>query len=138
VVVGDGPLRPQLEREAAASTRFLGHRVDVARLLAAADFYVLMSRREGLSFSLLEAMAQGLPAIVSNLPENVEAVGEAGIAVRSGDEEDLRVALRRLAENAGERRALGESSRRRIERLFDAQDMVEKTRLVYDHVLAER
>jgi glycosyltransferase involved in cell wall biosynthesis len=138
VVVGDGPLRPSLEREAAPSTRFLGHRADVSRLLAAADFYVLMSRREGLSFSLLEAMAHGLPAIVSDLPENVEAVGETGIPVRSGDEEALAVALRRLAGDARERHALGESARRRIARLFDARDMIERTRVVYDDVLAER
>jgi glycosyltransferase involved in cell wall biosynthesis len=138
VVVGDGPLRPLLEREAAASTRFLGHRVDVSRLLAAADFYVLMSRREGLSFSLLEAMAHGLPAIVSDLPENVEAVGETGIPVPSGDEQELAVALRRLAGDEQERHTLGESARRRIRRLFDARDMVERTEAVYDHVLSER
>ena len=102
--------------------RVLGQRDDVPRLLAAADFYVQTSHREGLAFSLLEAMAHGLPPVVNDLPENVEAVGDAGIVVPRGDEEALVAAIRRVVENERERAALGERARQRVARLFDAED----------------
>ena len=44
-----------------------------------------MSEREGFSFAILEAMAHGLPALVADVPENVEAVGDSGLAVPYGD-----------------------------------------------------
>ena len=134
LVVGDGPLRSQVERTAQGRVRVLGQRGDMARLLAAADFYVLTSRREGLALSLLEAMAHGLPPVVTNLAENVEAIDNAGVAIPLGDEGALVAALRRLVENEGERAALGERSRRRIAELFSAEAMITRTRAVYDEV----
>jgi glycosyltransferase involved in cell wall biosynthesis len=134
LVAGEGPLRPKLERDAQVSTRILGHRADVPRLLAAADFFVLVSRREGLSFALVEAMAYGLPAVVTDIPENLEAIGDSGFAVQWGDHEALMIALRRLAENGTERAVLGERARRRVAKLFDADDMISRTRAVYDEV----
>src|SRR5205823_5057439 len=100
VFVGDGPLRSEAERVARPPVRVVGHRDDVSRLLAAADFFVLMSAREGLSFALLEAMAHGLPPIVADVVENVEAIGEAGIPVPYADEPALVAAFRRLAGDA--------------------------------------
>jgi glycosyltransferase involved in cell wall biosynthesis len=115
--------------------RVLGHRDDVHRLLAASDFYVLTSRREGLAFSLLEAMSHGLPAVVTNLPENVEAVGGAGLLFH--DEHALVAALRRLAATANERATLGERARQRITERFAAEEMIARTRAVYDDVFAD-
>jgi glycosyltransferase involved in cell wall biosynthesis len=137
VMVGDGPLRSEAERIARPPVHIVGQRGDVPRLLAAADFFVLMSEREGLSFALLEAMAHGLPAVVADVPENLEAVGDAGVAVPYGDEAALVAAFRRLVGNAAERAALGRLARQRIAARFDAADMVERTRLVYDEVLGE-
>jgi glycosyltransferase involved in cell wall biosynthesis len=131
LVVGDGPLRPEVEQKAAGSIRVLGERRDVPRLLSACDLFIVTSRREGLALALLEAMAHGLPAVVSDLPENVEAVGDVGIGVRLGDDAALAAALRRLAENRGERIALGMGARRRIAERFDVRQMIEKTRAVY-------
>jgi glycosyltransferase involved in cell wall biosynthesis len=132
LLVGDGPLRARLEREAQAPVRILGLRDDVPRLLGAADVFVLTSRREGLSFSLLEAMAYGLPPVVARAPENVEAVGDPGLAF--DDEDGLVAALRRLVESPMERAELGERTRTRAARLFDADAMVARTRAVYDEV----
>src|SRR5919204_68745 len=87
--------------------QLLGHRNDVPRLLAAADFFLLVSKREGLSFALLEAMAHGLPAIVADVCENVEAVGDSGLAVPYGDEAALAAALVRLAGDEAGRAILG-------------------------------
>jgi glycosyltransferase involved in cell wall biosynthesis len=138
LVVGDGPLRPQVERAADAHVRVLGHRTDIARLLDVADFFVLMSHREGLSFALVEAMAHGLPAIVADVAENLEAVRDSGIAVPYGDEEAVAAALRRLVQNREDRLARGERAARRAAELFDAEDMIARTRAVYDDVLAVR
>jgi glycosyltransferase involved in cell wall biosynthesis len=134
--VGDGPLRSDVERAASTHVRVLGHRHDVPRLLAAADFFVLMSEREGLSFALLEAMAHGLPAIVANVIENVEAVGDSGLAVPYGDEAAIAAALRRLVGDAEERAELGARARRRVADRFTADEMIARTRAVYDDVVA--
>jgi glycosyltransferase involved in cell wall biosynthesis len=138
LVVGDGALRPQVERAADAHVRVLGHRNDVPRLLDVADFFVLMSHREGLSFALVEAMAHGLPAIVADVAENLEAVGDSGVAVPYGDEEAVAAALRGLVRNREGRLARGGRAARRAAELFDAEDMIARTRAVYDDVLAER
>lgn len=68
------------------SVMFLGHRRDVDDLLRVADVFVLPSRREGLPGSLLEAMAAGTPAVVSDLPQVREVVGpDAAVIVDAGD-----------------------------------------------------
>jgi glycosyltransferase involved in cell wall biosynthesis len=134
LLVGDGSLRSQVERTAQRRVRVLGYRDDVPRLLAAADFFVLTSRHEGLAFSLLEAMAYGLPAIVTDLAENIEAVGNAGVVVPGGDEAALTAALRRLAENESERIELAKRAQGRAAELFDAEKMIARTRAVYDDV----
>ena len=131
IVVGDGPLRPEVER-ATGPIRVLGERRDVSRLLSASDLFISTGRREGLSLALLEAMAHGLPAVVSDLPENVEAVGDAGVDVRLGDDAALAAALRLLAEDRQRRIAIGLRARRRIAERFDVGHMIEKTRAVYD------
>jgi len=137
LVVGDGPLRARVEREASGTTQVLGQREDVPRLLDAADFFVFTSHREGLSFSLLEAMGHGLPTVVTSLPENIEAIGDAGIAVRA-DVDAIASALRVLARDPAERARLGERASDRIEEHFSAAEMERRTRAIYDDVLAGR
>jgi glycosyltransferase involved in cell wall biosynthesis len=136
LLVGDGPLRPQLERNAPALVRVLGQRDDVPRLLGSADVFVLTSRREGFAFSLLEAMAHGLAPVVADAPENVEAIGDTGLVF--DDEDGLVAALRRLVESPVKRAALGDRARHRVAELFDAAEMARRTRAVYDDVLAGR
>lgn len=138
LVVGDGPLRLQAERAARSFVRVLGHRDDVPRLLAAADFFVHTPSREGLAFSLLEAMACGLPAVVTEIAENVEAIGDAGVAVPWGDEAALTAALRRLAENESERATLGARARKRVAERFTADEMIARTCAIYDEVISHR
>ncbi len=110
LVAGAGPQHDEL---AAAGARVLGFRDDPERLLAAADVFVMPSRHEGLSFAVLEAMAGGLPCVVSDGPGNPEAVGDAGVVVPSGDEAALRAALVRLAADPAERERLGRAARER-------------------------
>ena len=70
LLAGDGPLRGQMERKAAAlpgdPVRFLGVRTDIPRLLQAADVFVLPSVFEGLPVTVIEAQAASLPCVMSN------------------------------------------------------------------------
>jgi glycosyltransferase involved in cell wall biosynthesis len=138
LLLGDGPLRGEVERAAGPGVHVLGERSDVREVLAAADFFVLSSHREGLAFALLEAMAGGLPAIVTELPENVEAVGKAGIVIRPGDEDALAAAFHRLATDEHDRVTLGEQARRRVENGFRADEMRRRTQETYEDVLTHR
>ena len=128
--VGQGPALA-----ATANARMLGQRDDVPRLLDAADVFVLMSQREGLSFALLEAMAHGLPSIVADIPENAEAVGDSGILVPYGDASAVADALRRLADDPEEHARLAGRARQRVRDEFSAGQMIERTREVYEGVL---
>jgi glycosyltransferase involved in cell wall biosynthesis len=133
---GDGPLRPELEALAHRSraVRVLGFRRDTARVLAAADFFVLPSRREGLSFGLLEAMSAGLPPIVSDAPGNRDAVGAAGIVVPAGDAARFTEALKGLVDDERGRLAVGERAKMRAAE-FSSREMLRRTREVYARIL---
>jgi glycosyltransferase involved in cell wall biosynthesis len=133
--VGEGHLRDEVERAAGTHVRVLGQRDDVPRLLSAADVFVLMSQREGLSFALVEAMAHGLPSVVADIPENLEAVGDSGILVPYGNEDAVSDALRRMTQEAAARSRMGEHARLRARDKFSAERMIERTRAVYDDVL---
>jgi glycosyltransferase involved in cell wall biosynthesis len=137
LLVGNGPLRTEIERTVSRDglpVHVLGFRRDLRDVLAAADFFILSSRREGLSFALLEAMSLGLVPVVSDAPGNPEAVGDAGILLRFGDVAAFSDAFLRLAADEEERRALGERARERVVRDFRADEMIQRTQKVYDDV----
>jgi glycosyltransferase involved in cell wall biosynthesis len=136
---GAGPLRAELE--AVANTqgglRVLGQRDDLRSLHAAADFLVLPSLREGLSFAVLEAMAAGLPAVVSDAPGNPEAVGDTGIVAARGDVAGFAGAFARLRD-AGLRADLGARARARAAQAFTAERMQRETKSLYEDVAGEK
>ena len=83
VIAGDGKQLEDMKKLAellGVSERilFLGYRTDVAELCKAADIYALPSKREGLPVAVLEAMASGLPCVVSNIRGNIELIDENG------------------------------------------------------------
>lgn len=105
-VVGDGPLRPALERavraqELSGVVRFLGHRTDVPDILATADALVRPSLTEGMPLSLLEAMAARVPVVASDIPGNRSLVrdGVTGLLVPAGNVEALAGAVRALIDD---------------------------------------
>jgi glycosyltransferase involved in cell wall biosynthesis len=116
--IGDGPLRPQLEREAerlgvAGQVRFVGDRQDIPAVLASLDVSVLPSASESLSNAILESMAAGLPVVAYRVGGNSELVtDETGILVPPGDEEGLADALERLLKNEELRVTLGRNARK--------------------------
>jgi glycosyltransferase involved in cell wall biosynthesis len=106
--------------------RFLGFRLDIAELLQAMDVFVLSSRSEGLSLTLLEAEAAGLPIVATRVGGNPEVVrdGESGFLVPSEDTAGLAAALAQLLQNPGLRARFGARGRELYHDGFTLQAMV--------------
>jgi L-malate glycosyltransferase len=117
VLVGDGPLRPELEREAATlgvtgNVVFLGDRRDIPAVLASLDLSVLPSASESLSNAILESMAAGVPVVAYRVGGNPELVSQdRGALVAPGNEEALASAVERLLRDARMRADLGRNAR---------------------------
>ncbi len=138
VVVGDGPARDQFEHYCKALdlnpyVRFLGHRSDVPFLMAGWDLFVLPSLSEGLSVSVLEAMASRLPVIVSDLACMREMVthGKSGYLVKPKDAPGLAAAILHIIKDLPKARAMGEYNYQRVKNTFGTNKMVESTRHLY-------
>ena len=118
---------------------FAGHRKDAAALVGGSDIFVMPSlAREGLPKAVIEAMAQGVPAVVSDaggLPELV-AAGESGLVVPAGDEKALAGAIRFLAGDRSRRQQIGQRGQDRIRTHFDIRTTVERTMALYREVIS--
>lgn len=142
VMVGDGPLRPQvaeiLAAGGAADLAWLaGERDDVPELLRSLDCFVLPSLAEGISNTILEAMASGLPVIATRVGGNVELVQEAhtGLLVPAADAEAMARALVGYAMDGDSARQAGRAGRAEVERRFSLEAMVGAYRGLYDRLL---
>jgi glycosyltransferase involved in cell wall biosynthesis len=115
---------------------FAGYRDDAARVVAAADVFALPSWTEGLPLVVLEAMALGRPVVATNVGGTPELVadGETGLLVPPRDVDALTAALRRVLDDEGLRRKLGEAGRRRVAERFSLEAMTREVLAVYDEV----
>ncbi|HEX9841267.1 MAG TPA: glycosyltransferase family 4 protein, partial [bacterium] len=118
LLVGDGPLRQELERLAGqlglgASVRFVGERRDIAAVLASLDVSVVTSQSESLSNVILESMAAGKPVVASRVGGNPELVreGETGRLFDLSDEDALVAALRDLLRHPQRAQEMGQRAR---------------------------
>ena len=143
LLVGDGPSRGDLERTAqklglADRVHFLGFRSDVPRVLNALDCFVLPSLSEGLSIATMEAMAAGLPVIVTDSggPSELVSDGESGLVVPPGDPQPIAQAVLAVLQDHDIARRLGAAARRRAAS-FDLNVMVERYDALYREVLSE-
>jgi glycosyltransferase involved in cell wall biosynthesis len=130
-IAGDGPCRPPLEALARnllpdGQVRFLGEVRDVPGLLAGASLFVLPSLTEGISLTLLEAMARGLPVIATRVGGNPEVVDHrrTGVLVPARSPDELAAAVLSLFHDPEECRRMGREGRRRVEQHFDVRRMV--------------
>ena len=143
LLAGDGPCRTELETLAHSlgvhdRVVFAGFVEDVESVYAALDVFLLPSLFEALNNSLLAAMAYQIPSIAFRrgaLPEIIED-GASGLLVEAADAAELSGAIRRLLEDVGLRKSLGENGRRRIETTFSADRMVEGMIRVYQESLS--
>jgi glycosyltransferase involved in cell wall biosynthesis len=139
-IVGDGPERENLEARARelgidSRVRFLGHREDARRWLAGCDAYVNCSISEGISLTILEAMAAALPIIATRVGGTPEVIDEStGRLIPARDAETLAATLRELAGHPEVREDLGRSARRRLEQRFTLDRMVREYGEVYASV----
>jgi glycosyltransferase involved in cell wall biosynthesis len=138
VVVGDGPLRADLlklvaELDLDGRVVLAGKRDDVPQILQASDIYVNSSLFEGLPFSILEAMAAGLPVVATAVDGNKEIVKdqENGMLVPAEDAGGLAKALTTLAIDDERRRFLGMQGKDTISKKFSMDRMLQKTEQLY-------
>lgn len=130
-IAGDGPCRAELQALVADlkltdRVRFLGEVRDIAGLLGQARLFVLPSRTEGISLTILEAMARGLPVLATRVGGNPETVlsGDTGLLVPPCDPSALAQGLVQLWHDTETAALMGLAGRRRAEAFFDIRQMV--------------
>ncbi len=144
VMVGEGPLRAEAQALLAAAgvadlAWLPGERADVPDVMRGLDCFVLSSLAEGISNTILEAMASGLPVLATRVGGNAELVvdGETGVIVPSSDTEAMAPALVALAGDPGLAKAMGQAGRTRVARQFSLPAMVSAYQGLYDRLLSE-
>lgn len=142
MIAGEGTLRSQLEAQVAAlgiadRVSFLGMRLDVETVMAALDLFVLSSKSEGLSNTILEAMASGLPIVATDVGGARELLepGTHGLLVPSQNVEALSRAIGELVTDAPRRVAMGLASRARAVNEFSVQSMIRAYENVYTQMM---
>ncbi len=143
LIVGDGPERPRIdaaivETGVSGAVHCVGYRADVRRLMSAMDVYVNCSVSEGISLTILEAMASMLPVVATSVGGNPEVVAaeETGLLVPARTAPALAAALIALCGSQQRRAALGTAGRARLEAVFAVDQMVETYRRAYDRLAA--
>jgi glycosyltransferase involved in cell wall biosynthesis len=136
VVVGEGPDRAVLQSCAQelglndSQVRFIGRvPIDgVRKWLQISDVFALVSSNEGFPCSLIEAMAVGLPSVVSDIPATVQLVtsGVHGVVTRLRSEQDLAIALASLLNDESERLRMGTAARDHVVRNYSTNEVVRR------------
>jgi glycosyltransferase involved in cell wall biosynthesis len=141
-IVGEGGERPRLEqliRELRIENHvtLVGASDDVPAELRRAGFYVASSRKEGVSLTLLEAMAVGLPIVTTNVGGNPEVVedGVTGRLVPPGNPRELARAIVQMCDEQENWLAMGRAGRRRVEQHFDIIRMIDAYETLYREIL---
>ena len=146
LVLGEGPEQPQLQEwvdsrpKLKAHVRFLGRTTRVSQILNAFDAYVLSSISEGISNSLLEAMATGLPVVASVTGGNPEVAvdGESGMLFPVGDSGRLAELLMTLSRESELRHRLGKNALRRVREQYSMESMIRNYHGLYCSLAQQR
>lgn len=145
LVVGDGPIRGEIQAQAhrlgiADKVKFLGERNDIPLVLQALDAFALTSVAEGISNTILEAMASGLPVIATRVGGNPELVehGRTGQVVEPRDVLALTQAIRSYLSDTKMRCAHGANARERVQQNFSLERMAAQYADLYLGLLDRR
>lgn len=143
LVVGDGPLRAELETAAAAmgisgAVRFLGWRTDTLDLISATDAVVQPTLSEAFSSVMVEAMALGVPLVMSAVSGAVDLIenDKDGLLVPKGDTGALATAILRLYQDSWFRASIGAAAREKVFRELSVPRVVPQYEQVYLEALA--
>ena len=140
VIVGDGELRPDLEKQVKDlglenKVTFFGFVPEDKKIevYSSFDIFVFPSLAEGFGIVLIEAMASGLPCVVSDLPDFREVTDDGCCALlfKSADSADLAEKISRLIEDGDLRRCLGQKARKRVEEKYSMEKFVENYDRLY-------
>jgi glycosyltransferase involved in cell wall biosynthesis len=139
LVVGEGPQRAALEELAGKNVQFLGNRDNIPEILENADVFALTSLNEGISNTILEAMAAELPVVATDVGGNPELVrpGETGYLFPPGDADALLKALKEYRESPELRRRHGRQGRRAVLEEFSVKRMVSRYEEVWQRLRGE-
>ena len=136
-ILGAGPLEAELRARTnllglSERVTFVGYVEDVRPYLRQADLFVLSSDKEGLPLALLEAMACGLPAVVTEVGGTGEVVvhHETGLLVKRGDPEELARGIGYLLADSGAREKMGLAARQRIHQHFEIDQAMNRLQSV--------
>lgn len=142
LLVGDGPFRETLEDQAKAAgvsdrLHLVGQQQNIASWLSAMDLYVNSSLSEGMSQAILEAMATGLPLVVTDVGENARLAGgddACGLVIPPGDSPALADAVKQLAADSARRAELARRATERHRFEYSTKRMLS----VYEQLYLER
>lgn len=144
-IVGDGVERQRLESHCndlglQSNVEFLGERSDIPNLLKDAGFFVSSSTTEGISLTILEAMAVGLPVVTTNVGGNPEIVepGKTGTLVEPRNPQQLADAILEMYADREGWPAIGELARQRVEQHFNIRRMVHDYQALYRTLMNEK
>lgn len=132
--VGDGPERVVVSAHAAArglDVRLLGERRDVPQLLAQHDILLSASLEEGMSNSIMEAMAAGLAVVATDVGGTPELIGDAGLLVPPNDSAAFAIAVLKLVCDAGLCARLGVAARERVSARYSSEALAAKHIALY-------
>ena len=138
IIAGEGPLRRELEGLAqrlgiSSKVTFLGHRDDVPEILPIMDVFVFPSLWEGMPHALLEAMAQGLPVISTDVHGAIDVVtnNRTGILVQRRDVNGLIDAIKYLISHREKAHEMGEEARKFIIKNYPIEKQIRETEGLY-------
>ena len=138
IIVGDGPLREELKEKSYQlgiknKVIFMGERDNVPEILKTFDIFVLPSLNEGMSNTILEAMATGIPVIASNVGGNPELVidGRTGFLFSPNDVESLVQKIKTYILHPELKQKHGYNARKRVEEKFSLDQMVRRYEELY-------
>ena len=139
LIVGEGPLRQELERQARLlgiqdRLVFTGHRSDIRDIMAAMDVVVIPSLLEGFPMITLEAMAMEKPIVTTSIDGIMEQItdGREGLLIAPKSPPALAQAVKRLVDNPDYARSLGINARAKVVRDFSVHKMIAETIKVYE------
>lgn len=144
LVCGTGPCESSLRKLAKSLSvedrvHFLGYRSDIKDLYQASDFFLMASKREGLPRSTMEAMASGLPCIVSRIRGNVDLIdeGKGGFLVSPDNSEEFAKAINKLCDDKKLQAQSGAYNQHKI-RQFGINNVQSSVLTIYRNLYSNR